>query len=892
MAVTRTQAIKAFLNQCGSPKDLVDLYTEEMECQVYVTKGNNKALKGQEFRGKKYIAYQDLEDGTIYKPFRIPYDSMKETANYNDPPMSFDLCKYAEGIGLTGWNWKQRRSEWVGYDFDSMVNHAKGLTQEELNKIKTAVIDLPYVTVRTSTTGSGFHIYVFVEGVNSQTHTEHQSLARAVLNKMTLDCGYELQSKVDQLGAILWVWASKATPQGLQLVKQGSVLKEIPLNWREHIGVVNSRITKIRPDLIDDTELDDFNDLARKRMQTPLDDIHRQLIEELGKLEYETTWNSDYGMLITHTLALKELHNKLTLKGPFDTASSGSSAKNCFAFPLENGSWSVRRHGRGVVECNTWLQDAAGWTHCYFNRNPDFQTACRTNSGVEDIDQNYVFDTGAAAMTAVKSMGVELNVDEKYLHRQTKLKLHPKSNKLIVEIAAEKADPSIEGWIRKPTVHQFVSFSPVDSRIEKSSESSQDEIRHCVSEENSDAGWYIKGIDGEWVEEARTNVLSVLSSIGYSMKEREMEIGRLVTNYWKLVNIPFGPEFPGNRQWNKNAAQLRFQRKDNNENLHYPHWNMLLDHLGVGLDDSVAKDRWCCENDLMNGAAYLKCWMASLIQYPTEPLPYLFFYGEQNSGKTSFHEAFELLLTRGVKRVSTALTSTNNFNGEVQGVILGIIEELKLSSNRSSTVIDKIKDWVTSKKICIHPKGETPYMTQNLLHFIQCANEHDAAPVFPGDTRIVVVPVYPLKKEIPRSTFFEQLEKEGSDFTTELLSLEIPPPNGRLRIPVITTAEKKQLQAVNTSEVDQFVENEIFDCPGAIMSVQDLYREFQERAIDPTFIKEFVFNKVVRLKRGAISGKYGPTRTVHWGNITTDKLEKPSKPFILVGGSLKREGEV
>lgn len=136
---SRTQAIRNFLSQCGSPKDLTDLYTPEMECHVNVVKGNNTPLKDQEYKGHKYVAYQDIEDGTIYKPFRIPYESMKETAHYDDPPMSFDLKKYAEGIGLTGWNFVTKESLWLGYDFDSMVNHGKGLTPEELSKVEESV---------------------------------------------------------------------------------------------------------------------------------------------------------------------------------------------------------------------------------------------------------------------------------------------------------------------------------------------------------------------------------------------------------------------------------------------------------------------------------------------------------------------------------------------------------------------------------------------------------------------------------------------------------------------------------------------------------------------------------------------------------------------------------
>ena len=889
--VTRTQAIRNFLNICGSPSDLVSLYNEDMECQVAVKKLNNKAIKNQEYKGRKFSAYVDIEDGTVYKAFRIPWDSMKESVNYTDSEMTFDLGKYADGVGLTGWDWKNKRSRWVGFDFDSLMNHKKGLSPEELEKIKKSVWDLDYVTIRSSTTGSGFHIYVFVDSdLEVKTHTEHQCLARAILNKMTLDCGYELQSKVDQLGAILWIWASKMDPdKGFKLIKQGNPLTEIPLNWKDHISVVTKRINKIRPNLIKDEELDDFNELAKKRMAYELDDKHRKIIEELGKLEYETSWNSDYGMLITHTIALKEVHKKLTLVGPFETASTGSSAKNCYAFPISNGGWSVRRHGRGVVECNTWLQDSGGWTHCYFNTPPDFETACKTNKGIEDTDQSYVFKGLESAKEAAKQLGIDLDLKDTFQHRQIKLKMHSKTNKLVVEMNAENGDPNIDGWIKKRNIHQFVSNVSIQSKIEKNIESNEDEIRHCVNEENCSAGWYIRGFDGAWIETPRINVLSVLSSMGYTHKEREMAIGRITTNYWILTNEPFQEEYPGNRRWNKDPVQLRYKCKSDEETLSYPHWNMILDHLGQSLDDSVAGNKWCRENDITNGASYLKCWIASMIQFPKEPLPYLFFYGKENSGKTTLHEAIELLITKqGVKRVSTALQSTSDFNKEVLGVVLGVIEEVNMSSKRSGPVIQKIKDWVTSKNISIHPKGETPYMTRNTLHFIQCSNDMDAAPVFPGDTRMVVIHVGPLKSEIPQSQFFPMLEKEAQDFTTELVNLEIPPAMSRFRIPVIETEEKKTLADSNKSDVDRFIDNEVFDCDGEVVSCQDLWDAFCEFT-DPGGLTLVSFNRLFQVTKGTVKGKYGPANRTHWANVTLNYQARPTDPFIKVGEQLKRQ---
>lgn len=881
--LSRTQAIRNFLQQCGSPKDLTDLYTPEMECHVNVKPLNNKVLKNQEYKGHKYNAYQDLEDGTIYKPFRIPWDSMKETAYYTDPEMTFDLKKYCEGIGMTGWNFVTKQSFWFGYDFDSMINHGKGLTDEDLEAIRVAVYNLDYVTVRKSTTGSGLHIYVFVDPVETKTHTEHQSLARAILDKMSLDSGYELQSKVDQLGAILWVWATKMEgTDGLTLLKKGGVLKDIPLNWKAHEGVINRKTHKIRPDLIVDTELDDFNKLAEQRLRTPLDDKHRKIIEELGKEEYETSWNSDYGMLITHTKALENVHKRLTLAGPFSTATSSSSVKNCFCFPMPDGAWSVRRHGRGVVEASTWMTDLAGWTYCFYNKLPDFKTACITNQGVEDTDGGYVFEKAEFALIAAKQMGINLSLPEdKTVGRGMKLKMHTKTKKLIAELDLNPNDSSIPGWIKKTKVHQFMSGHALADEIKEDDVSGSDEIRHCVTEDGQDAGWYVLGIDGQWNQEPRANVLSVISSMGFSFREREAELGRLVTKYWRLVKEPFQPEYLGNRTWNKRAAQLVYKKKEDDSPLVYTHWTMILDHLGAGLDVAVNNSEWCEKNGITTGSAYLKCWMAALIQYPKEPLPYLFFYGKEDSGKSIFHEAFTLLLSKkSVCRIDSALQNPSFFNGEIADCVLGVVEETNLSGKGNKFVLNKMKDWVTSRDISIHFKGETPYMATNIMHMVHTSNEADAVPVFPGDTRVVVCQVSKLKTIIAKPILLDLLKSEGQDFTTELLNLELPKSPSRLRIPVVESLEKIALADSNMSDIERFATEHVFHKAGSILSKAEVYDRFCDH-FSPENMTQIKFNRVFQSYMGCLGGRYGSKAEHCWGNVSFDEHAVEVNPVEL-----------
>src|SRR5690606_35604463 len=104
-------------------------------------------------------------------------------------------------------------------------------------------------------------------------------------------------------------------------------------------------------------------------------------------------------------------------------------------------------------------------------------------------------------------------------------------------------------------------------------------------------------------------------------------IGSNVLKNWTLTNLPFKPEYPGDRQWNRYAAQLRFQPSTDLESLHHPNWTSVIEHVGASLTPYLELNPWAQSNGILTGADYLKCWIASLFQEPLEPLPYLFLYG-------------------------------------------------------------------------------------------------------------------------------------------------------------------------------------------------------------------------------------------------------------------------
>jgi hypothetical protein len=830
---TRSEAVQRFLKHY-SP--LADAYNLGMECQVNVAQDNGEMVTG-EFNGRVWRGYSD--GLTTWKAFRIPWNAASEP-EYTDSEIKFDLEKHVEGIGLTGWNWRERASRWVAYDFDAITGHSdkheKKLTTEELGAVQSAVTSIPWITVRRSTGGKGLHLYVTLDPpVPTSNHTEHAALARSILGHLSALTGYDFLAKVDTCGGNMWVWHRKMlnNPEGLKVIKEGVPLTQVPLNWKDHIGVVTNKRKRATTSLMpesNDKEVTDFDLVCGQQTILQRDEEHKALIVWLQKENCLFWWDSDRNMLVCHTADLKRAHSELGLRGIFDTLAQGTergSDQNCFAFPLRKGGWSIRRHTRGVAEATTWDQDTSGWTRCLYNVDPDFRTACRSFSGVEDEKGNFVFPSVTKAEQAAKALGVKIPYPKKLEHRSAMLSQH-KDGRLIFKIeASDKDAPSeMEGYLEKKGFWSRIERMSVTPSTESEVENTDDLLRHVVTEKGEDFGWYLNKT-GEWHNESKDNVKDALNYMGKDAGQIKDILGASVMRCWQLVNRPFQPEYPGDRKWNRNAAQLRFLPSVGKDSYSYPTWSRIFQHCGQSIDSAIKSHPWCQANGLATGADYLKCWLASLLKEPLEPLPYLFFYGEQNTGKSSFHEAIALLVTSGYQRADLALTNSSGFNGELQHAVLCVVEETDLQGNK--VAYNRIKDWVTSKHLNVRHMYQAPFHVPNCTHWVQCANDHRYCPIFPGDTRITMLHVPPLDmlNLIPKKDLFPLLEKEAPDLLADLLRLELPKSNDRLNLPVIMSDMKFQVQAGNRTELERFIDENCFPIKGASIS----FLEFSERFV-------------------------------------------------------------
>ena len=825
--LSKTTAIKNFL-KARAPADLAHLYSFDLEVQVNVAQGSGEPIRG-EFHGTKW---QGFTDGIqTWKAIRIPWGANKDP-KFTDSPMTWDLDAHAHAIGMTGWDWKTKVSRWVGFDFDDITNHADGLTENELNEIKDALFKISWATIRQSTGGRGLHIYVFLDPVPTETHNEHAALARAILGKLAALTGINLQAKIDVCGHILWIW--RQGYQGLKLIQQGEILSDIPPNWKDHLDVVTGKRRRNLPQFIDEPAK--FTDLVSQLERVPLDDGHKMLINYLKDTDCLWWWENDHHMMVTHTIHLKEAFNYLDIKGLFDTNATGKERgqdHNCFLFPLRGGAWTVRRYGPGVAEHPVWSQDGRGWTYTFFNREPDLKTVARYFGATEDLRSGFVFREAEVAIKAAAMLGIKMEIPSYMNGRNTILRRH-KDGRIVIEIDREDRDDGGDmlNWL----VDKKIWYQLASTNEEKSENTEigvyDDTIRHLVSGDGQDLGWAIRS-DNLWRREPLQHVKACLKAMGHAAKDIDLIIGASVFRCWKLVNKPFEDEYTGEREWNRYAAKLRFTPSQDTDELRYPHWTKILSHIGTGLDSAIKRHAWARANNILTGADYLKCWVASIFKDPEQPLPYLFLYGPENSGKSILHEALNLLMTAGYARADNCLISTSGFNAELTGAVVCVVEETDLRKNPQAH--NRIKDWVTSPQLPIHEKNRTPTLITNTTHWIQCANTHTACPIIPGDTRITMVHVDhidPLDL-VPKRQLMLQLEKEAPDFLAELLRLEIPASNDRLNVPVVVTEEKSQTASLNRNLLDMYLEEMCLEIPGMWIKFSELTAAFKGW-VDPT----------------------------------------------------------
>ena len=863
----RSSVIRNFLS-AHSHADLAGLYNQCMQCHVVVSSGIG------------------VKDGVVWSDgIESWYPFVISDEESDNKLITYNFDSRVEGIGLTGWDWKNKISRWVAFDFDSILGHKKGLPDSVIKEIVSRVSDIPWVTIRKSTSGKGIHLYVDLN-IPTQNRAEHSAVARAVLHRLSALCTYNFKDKVDICGGNMWVWHRKMTDAngGLKVIRKGIPLEDVP-NWQEHVEMIKRG--KSTPK--------DYDPLVLAKAHISLDDDHRKLIAYLQEHECHWWWDNDKNMLITHTSYLTGAHTDLNLKGMFRTTATGKNLPdhNCFLFPIRNGAWIVRRFSKGCTEDALWELDELGWTRCYFNIDTDLKTAARTYQGIEHPNGSYIFKSAEEAARAALVLGIPFDVPLMANYCSANIREH-KDGRLIVAIEDKEGKlPHTEmgGWIKENKFWKRIYNKQKTSNVREDLYQYDELIRHLVSNNGDDYGWAVK-VNDNWNFESLQHVKLVLESMSLKLGQVKEILGTSIVKCWRLVNKPFANEYPGDRTWNMNSAQIRYEPSiDVPSNLmgECPNWYRIIKHVSVNLDSVIKENDWAKTNNIYDGTEYLICWIASLFQEPTEPLPYLFLYGPQNSGKSILHEALSLLITHGYIKADNALINKSGFNAEMESAVLCVVEEVNLS--KSHEAANRIKDWVTARDITIHRKMKTPYMIQNVSHWIQTSNEHNACPIFPGDTRIVVLFVDILKELIPKKSLIESLKEEAPKFMAYILNYQIPESPDRLNIPVITTSDKSNMEYSNKKLLEIFIDDCCYKVDGEMIKFSDFYNKFIEW-MGPT--TEFWSKQKVgkELPPQYPRGRLPATGQFYVGNISFDIEAEPKIKLITIGDKLVEENSI
>lgn len=473
--------------------------------------------------------------------------------------------------------------------------------------------------------------------------------------------------------------------------------------------------------------------------------------------------------------------------------------------------------GKPMVLCFEAKCDRT-WPETWPSICPTLNDAAPDHGGTEGRQRGWHFRRAEQAVATLLAMGLDLDADLE-LFATSELAKSP-------AFLDRRPDGRILFEVKPPSDYQAGSGWTVDGKKVFRLLGERrlllpigDLVRTLRAENGEDLGGHILGADGDWLSTDKGTCKDAIRD-EYGRELADSKWLEAVQDPWKLVQLPFAPEFLPGKQWNKDAPQYAYQPIPGD----WSAWGLVLDHCGQDLDKWLAKDAWAVKHGILKGSLYLKHWIANLLRRPLLPLPYLFFHGPSQSGKGHFFRSVGRLVTKGVCKADRALAAVDNFNGELRGCILAVVNETDFSADKAAYA--RLKDWVDGDQIWIREMQRGLYPVRNTLHFGQTANDAPACPIFDGDDSRITAVFVPMPIEpIPRDKFDAVLIDQAPAFMAEIMAVDLIEPECRLAIPAILTDSKINITAKN-DPVGTFLRLHTKAAPGATLAKQDLLERY------------------------------------------------------------------
>jgi hypothetical protein len=467
-----------------------------------------------------------------------------------------------------------------------------------------------------------------------------------------------------------------------------------------------------------------------------------------------------------------------------------------------------------------------GYAVCYFNREPEFTEALQYVGAAPVSPRKYQLTaeqlTNVARLYQLDDFVVPFD-DRNYSATKTQ------KDKPVIKTKKKADDESPgHGWVDDDR-NKWVIVFDVNDPERLRAKYIGDTVRAVVAGRGIHYYSWNAG-DSKWHYMSRTNVSDQCASLGMSDGETKAFICMLNRTPWKCESYPFRPEYPGGRVWNRQRATFAYKTSKSASN-YYPMYERILTHVGKNLDGPVSKCPECQRMGIKTGRDWLFCWLAIMVQRPEQKTHYLYLWSpEAATGKTTFYEVISKLFKDGVQYGDKAMTG--EYNSELEGKVLVIIEEMDLGKNK--TAYEMMKRLTATEDFLVHPKFDTPYTSVNYLHFLHCTNYLDFAPVREGDMRCVILRVGRLADHeyIDRKVLLERLDEESPDFLSALLNFQLPPQYKRFWLPLPETADRIQLLNAKENPSSKFISEALHSVPGDTIPFSDVYTKYQEWCIE------------------------------------------------------------